>query len=433
MATEESASTEKGKHHFGLTTRILIGMTLGIIVGVAINQFAASALDASARELLDKWVINGLFQVGGQVFMRGLMLLVVPIVFVSLVCGTGALEDVKRLGRVGTKIFIYYVLSTVAAITLAVILAMLLRPGEGIQRPSDLAYVAREAPSFVSVLLNIIPTNPVASLAEGNMLQIILFALLFGMALTLSGAAGKRVLSVFQDLNEVILKLIGMVMLAAPYGVFFLVAKTFASTGYAAIKPLALYFGLVLVALFIHGFVFYGLCLKLLGGLNPIIFFKKMREVWLVAFGTSSSNATLPVTLAVTEFKLGVPNRIASFTIPLGATVNMDGTAIMQGVATVFIAQVFGVELHWQQCLTVIISATLASIGTAGVPGVGLVMLAMVLTSVGLPVEGIAMIMGIDRLLDMTRTCVNVTGDCVFSCIVARSEKELDVKVYNET
>ena len=265
------------------------------------------------------------------------------------------------------------------------------------------------------------------------MLQIIVFAVIFGVALSLSGDAGARIKNAFDDLNHVVMKIVTMVMSLAPYGVFVLMAKLFASIGFETILALAQYFFLVFFVLIFHGLVSYSLILKSLTGLNPLILLTKMRQAVLFAFSTASSSATLPVTMATARQKLGVKSSVSSFTVPLGATINMDGTAIMQGVATVFIAQVYGIDLSVSDFLLVILTATLASIGTAGVPGAGLIMLAMVLQQVGLPVEGIALIIGVDRLLDMTRTAVNVTGDCMVACIVAKSEGEFDEQVYRDT
>jgi Na+/H+-dicarboxylate symporter len=276
------------------------------------------------------------------------------------------------------------------------------------------------------------PANPIASMAEGNMLQIIVFAVIFGIAVSLSGEVGKRVSAAFNDINIVIMNIVTMVMNIAPYGVFVLMAKLFATIGLDTILGLAKYFFLLAGLLVMHAFVTYPIIFKVLSGLNPLILLRKMRNTVLFAFSTSSSNATLPITMDTAKNRLGVNSSVSSFTIPLGATINMDGTAIMQGVATVFIAQVYGVDLSVSDFLMVILTATLASIGTAGVPGVGLIMLAMVLQQVNLPVEGIALIIGVDRLLDMMRTAVNVTGDCMVSCIVAKSEGELDLTVFHD-
>jgi Na+/H+-dicarboxylate symporter len=267
-------------------------------------------------------------------------------------------------------------------------------------------------------------------MAEGNMLQIIVFAGLFGIALTLAGKPGKRLLAIFEDLNAVIMRLVMLLMQVAPIGVFCLIASVFALQGFAAIAPLAKYFSVVLGVLLLHAFVTYPVLLRSLARLDPIAFFRRLRPPIVVAFSTASSNATLPVTLRTVERRLGVDNSIASFTVPLGATINMDGTAIMQGVATGFIAQAYGIEIGVSGYLMVVLTATLASIGTAGVPGVGLIMLAMVLRQVNLPVEGIGLIIGVDRLLDMVRTAVNITGDATVSCIVARSEGQLSDEVF---
>jgi Na+/H+-dicarboxylate symporter len=285
---------------------------------------------------------------------------------------------------------------------------------------------------LAQVIIDIFPDNPFKAMAQGNMLQVIVFALLFGISIALSGDAGKRVAGLFDDLNIIIMKLVTVLMNLAPYGVFALMAKLFATIGIDTISSLLTYFVLVLFVLAVHALVAYPIILKLMSGLSPILLLKKVRDAVIFAFSTASSSATLPVTIETAIRKLGVNNSVASFTLPLGANINMDGTAIMQGVATVFIAQVYGVDLSVSDYLLVVLTATLASIGTAGVPGVGLIMLAMVLEQVNLPVEGIALIIGVDRLLDMTRTAVNVTGDCMVSCIVAKSEGELDLKTYRD-
>ena len=420
-----------------LTTRIMIGMLSGIAVGFIFQAILAGEDDyliplGLFSLPIKSFFVDGLFHIGGQIFIASLKMLVVPLVFVSLVCGTCSLSDPKKLGRLGGKSIGLYLITTAIAITVAITLALLVNPGEGINLPSDAAYSAKEAPTLAQVIIGMFPTNPIDAMASGNMLQVIVFALLFGIAMALSGSAGKRVAAVFEDLNTVILKLVTLLMNVAPYGVFCLMAKLFTTIELNLIVSLAKYFGVVMAALAIHAFVNYTILLKLLTGLNPIIFLKKMKHACLFGFSTSSSSATMPITLETATKKLGAKNSVASFTIPLGATINMDGTAIMQGVATVFIAQVFSVDLTISDYLMVILTATLASVGTAGVPGVGLIMLAMVLNQVGLPVEGIAIIIGVDRLLDMTRTAVNVTGDCMVTCVVAKSEGQLDEDVFND-
>jgi len=433
MTTASAPPAHAGKT---LTVRILAGMVLGIAVGVALNLLvppvAADPGQAgpAAAAGVQTWLVDGLFRFVGQAFVRLLQVIVIPLVLVSLVCGTAAMEDVAKVGRVGLKPLALYLATTAVAVTLAVTAALMVRPGAGFPLAADAGFRAQPAPPLVDVLLDIVPANVFAAMAAGQMLPIIVFAILFGLGLTMAGAAGQRLLGVFQDANEVVMKLVWIVMLLAPYGVFALVARTFATQGFGAFAPLARYFGLVILVLVVQAFVVYPVILRLLARLDPRPFLRKIREVQLFAFSTASSNATIPVSLRVVERQLGVPASIAAFSIPLGATVNMDGTAIMQGVATVFVAQVYGIDLSVAQLGTVILTATLASIGTAGVPGVGLIMLAMVLQQVGLPVAGIGLIIGIDRLLDMARTAVNVTGDCVVSCVVARSEGEWDAETY---
>jgi Na+/H+-dicarboxylate symporter len=311
-------------------------------------------------------------------------------------------------------------------------IALIVAPGDGLNLATETTFQAKEAPSLSDVIVNMFPSNPINSMAQGNMLQIIVFAVLFGIAMAMTGNAGKRLTAIFEDINTVIMRLVTIIMNLAPYGVYVLMAKLFSTIGGDTILSLAKYFFLVFGVLILHGLVTYSVLLKVLAGLNPFILLKKMRDAALFAFSTSSSSATLPVTMETAKNKLGVGNSVSSFTLPLGATINMDGTAIMQGVATVFIAQVYAVDLSLGDYMMVVLTATLASIGTAGVPGVGLIMLAMVLQQVNLPVEGIALIIGVDRLLDMTRTAVNITGDCMVSCVVAKSEGALDEDIYND-
>jgi Na+/H+-dicarboxylate symporter len=402
----------------------MIGMIAGLSVGCLLNILGPNGW-------IEEYFINGVLELGGRIFMASLKVLVVPLVFVSIVCGTASMDDIHKLGRIGSKTMILYTLTTALAIAIAIVAALIVSPGTGFNMAMPASFQTNSAPPLLDVISNIFPSNPIKAMVDGEMLQIIVFAVLFGLALTLTGERGKRVMNTFNDLNEIILKMVMMLINFAPIGVFCLLAKVFAQQGFSAIVPMAKYFFVVLGVLLFHWILVYGSMLKLMTGLSPLKFFKRYREVPVFAFSTASSNATLPVNLEVTEKKLGVPNSIASFTIPLGATINMDGTAIMQGVATVFVAQVYAVPLGVTDYLMVILTATLASIGTAGVPGVGLVMLAMVFKQVNLPVEGIGLIIGVDRLLDMVRTAVNVTGDAVVSVIVAKSENQLDVATFN--
>jgi Na+/H+-dicarboxylate symporter len=409
-----------------LTLRIMLGLVAGLALGVGLNW-------AAPGPGVQGFVVDGLLAAGGGIFLASLKLLVVPLVFVSLVCGTASVTDLSSLGRVAGKTLLLYLATTAIAIGLAITAASVVRPGDGFALTTDLSYEAKPAPSLVDTVIHLFPSNPIQAMAEGNMLQIIVFALLFGLAMATSGERGQRVLALFEDLNEVIMRLVNLLMAFAPYGVFCLIATVFAAQGFAAIEPLIRYFFTVLGVLALHALITYPLLLLLLGGLSPLRFFLKMRGPMALAFSTASSGATLPATLRTVKERLGVDNQVASFTVPLGATLNMDGTAIMQGVATVFIAQAYGIEIGVTGYLMVVVTATLASIGTAGVPGVGLVMLAMVLRQVNLPVEGIGIIIGIDRLLDMVRTAVNISGDGAVTCVVAKSEGQLDLATYRST
>ncbi|MDG2256392.1 MAG: dicarboxylate/amino acid:cation symporter [Opitutaceae bacterium] len=432
-------------HKIRLTRYILISMVVGAVTGLTLSQFVEFVVDPKTGELLldsknhpvlahsfvADWVINGFFEFLSEAFIRSLKALVVPLVFVSLVCGTAAMDDVRKLGTVGLKTLALYLGTTAIAITIAIVFSLLIRPGEGVATIALNDFEPGETKSLLNVFIDIFPVNIGSAFIEGNMLQIIAAALAFGVALVVSGKHGERVLSFFKDMNEVIMKLVILVMLMAPFGVFAKIAQVFATEGFETIFALGKYFALVVVVLLIHAFVVYPTMLKVFTGVSPFVFFKKLRNVQMFAFSTASSNATIPITLRATEERLGVSNKIGSFTVPLGATINMDGTAIMQGVATVFIAQMSGIDLSITQYLTVILAATMASVGTAGVPSAGLVMLTMVLGLVGLPPDKIGLIIGIDRLLDMVRTAVNVTGDAAITCIVAKSEEQLDEEVFN--
>lgn len=402
-------------------------MATGIIFGLLLRNLLPGST------FVEEYITEGLFNVIGSIFISSLQMLVVPLVFISLVCGTCSLSDPSKLGRLGGKTIAFYLFTTAIALSMAILVALLIHPGNASLASEHIEFSAKEAPGLAEVLINLVPRNPIQAMTEGNMLQIIIFAVIFGFAISHIGERGKRVAALFSDLNEVIMRVVTLVMSLAPYGIFALMAKLALTLGVETFGSVLKYFLVVLGVLLIHAFVVYPSLLKLFSGLNPFIFIRKMRDVQLFAFSTASSNATLPVTIETAEHRLGVDNKVASFTLPLGATINMDGTAIMQGVATVFIAQVFGIDLTITDYAMVVVTATLASIGTAGVPGVGLIMLAMVLNQVGLPVEGIALIMGVDRLLDMVRTAVNVTGDSVATVVIAKSEGAFDDTTFNDT
>lgn len=412
-----------------ITQQILIAMAIGLIIGSLINTFANS------NEWIKSFIVQGVFHVIGSGFVNALKMLVVPLVTFSLICGVCGMGDIALLGRVGFKAFGLYLMTTGLAVSLALVMAILINPGHGFDHSTTLLseFTPKPSPPLTDVFINIIPNNPIQAFAEGNMLQIIFFVILFSIAMLMTGEIGKQLAQSAEKLNEVMMQVVILVMRFAPVGVFCLMGKTFAEQGIALVLPMIGYFVVVVSCLLIHSLGTYSTLLLLFARINPITFLKKMRSAQIFAFSTASSNATIPVTLKTVEQQLGVNRSTAAFTIPLGATVNMDGTAIMQGVATVFIANVYSIDLSLVQYLTVIAMSILASIGTAGVPGVGLIMLAMVFNQVGLPVEGIGLILGVDRLLDMVRTAVNVTGDATVSVIVARGENEIDLSVFNAT
>ncbi|PZX19057.1 Na+/H+-dicarboxylate symporter [Palleronia aestuarii] len=404
----------------------MIGMGAGLAVGIVLNLIQSS--------FLETYLVDGLFTMIGTAFVNALKMLVVPLVVFSLICGVLGIGDIRILGRVGGKSFGLYMLTTTVAIAVAIAVATIIAPGAGfnMEGVDTSGVTAAEAPSVWEVFANIVPTNPVAALANGEMLQIIFYVIIVGVAALMLGEASAPFARACEYMNDLMMKIVGIVMAAAPYGVFCLIAKVFAQQGVELFVPVLAYVGTLTGVLFLHLFVTLMLMLKLFSGLDPFTFMAKIRPAQIFAFSTASSNATIPVTLRSVTERMGVDNSVASFTVPFGATINMDGTAIMQGVATVFLANVYGIDLGISGYLTVIAMAVLASIGTAGVPGVGLVMLTMVLTQVGLPIEGIALILGVDRLMDMIRTAVNITGDAVVTTIVARSEGKVDLAVYGD-
>ncbi len=408
-----------------LTRNILIGMFLGAIFGLILHPF-------SNTYWLDTYMTNGILQLIGSIFITLMKMLVVPLVLVSIVCGASNVSEPKSLGRIGGKTIIIYIITTAIAVTLAISISLLFKIGSGANISTEnLSFTVAAPQSFMQTILSLFTANPVDSLAQGHMLQIIVFALLLGIAINFAGESGQRIKNWFDDLNDVILSLVSIIIMLTPYGVFALIAKLVITTELNKFVYVLGYFLTVLLVLVIHLFITNGILIAVFARLNPATFFKKMLPVQLFAFSTASSNATLPVTLKTAEKSIGIDNKVAGFTIPLGATINMDGTAIMQGVATVFIAHVYNIELSLFSYLIVIITATLSSIGTAGVPGIGLITLTLVLTQVGLPIEGIALIIGIDRILDMVRTAVNVTGDVSVTTVVAKTEKQLDESIYN--
>lgn len=401
-----------------LTSQIFIGLLSGLVLGVLVHYFLP------AGPFKDRFLINGVFQLFGTGFMRLMQMLVVPLVFFSIVTGAMSIGDTKRLGKVGLKTLAFYILTTALAIIIALAFSQLTNPGVGLnlsEVKTAQTEIAKTATTGIDMVLDIIPKNPIESLTSGNMLQIIFFALFLGVILASLGNHVPVITRFMNEANEVMMTMTFNVMKAAPVGVFALIAKTFSDIGFDGFLPMIKYMFTVTGGLAIQLVAVYGLLLFIFTRTNPLTFFKRFSPVLGFAFSTASSGATVPVNIQTLE-DMGVSKKISSFTIPLGATINMDGTAIMQGVAVIFVAQAFGIHLELSDFITVIGTATMASIGTAAVPGVGLITLAMVFNSVGLPVEGIGLIMGIDRVLDMARTAVNCSGDAVVTTIVAHQE-----------
>ena len=423
------STAEKTKKKIGLSTQIFIALLIGALFGVVIHYWIPSSY------IKDTVIVEGVLYVVGQGFIRLMQMLVVPLVFCSLICGSMAIGDTKTLGKVGVKTIGFYLVTTALAVCVALGSALLINPGRGLDMDAvqkGTISSTTEATSLVDTLLNIIPKNPVQSMANGDMLPIIVFALFVGIMLAKLGTRGSVVANFFSQFNDVMMEMTMAIMKIAPIGVFCLIARTFATVGFSAFAPMLKYMGNVTLALAIQCLVVYQILLFVFTRLNPFKFIKKFLPVMGFAFSTATSNATIPMSIDTLSKKMGVSKQISSFTIPLGATINMDGTSIMQGVAVVFIAQAYGIPLTMGNLATVVVTATLASIGTAGVPSVGLVTLAMVLNSVGLPTEGICLIMCIDRILDMIRTAVNITGDAVCTTIVCHQEGSLNREVFNK-
>lgn len=404
-----------------LIHKVFIGLISGIIVGALLYPM-------KENPIVSKYIVSGLFEFLGQGFLRLVKMIIVPLVFASLVTGTAAMNDVKKLGRIGIKTLAFFMGTTAIGIIAAIVGANILKPGAGIvlENVQKAQYVAKETDSFVKVLLNIIPTNPIEALVKGEMLQVIFFAVMTGFVITILGEKAKRLQGIFEEVNSLMLKMVSLIMELAPLGIFGLIGKTFITLGWAAMKPLASFIIVTYILLLFHGLVVYQILLRIYAKESPIAFLKKILAPMTLAFSTSSSAACIPLSLKTLKEEFNVEEKISSFTIPLGATINMDGTAIMQGVATVFIAQLYNINLTTNDYFMVVLTSVLASIGTAGVPGVGTIMLSMVLSQVGLPLEGIGMILAVDRIVDMGRTTVNITGDLVCSVIIDRIEKRAE-------
>jgi len=409
-----------------LYTKVLIGLAAGVLFGMLAGQLGFSDFVFSYIKPI------------GVAFIKLISMVVIPLVFASLLVGTSSLTDIRKLGRIGAKTVAYYLCTTVIAICIGLLLANTLRPGAGLSEQTRTKLIqsspeesvtpvdtALKKPTITDILLNIIPTNPIRAFVEGKMLQIIFFALMTGICLGLIPSERSRpVIDFFEGVNDVIIKMVHIIMKLAPYGVFALISAVVADFGMDVLLVLIKYSLVVVVGLILHVVIVYSLAIRIFSKQKVRTFFRGIRPAQLIAFSSASSSATLPVTMECTEKKLGVPGQIASFALPLGATINMDGTALYQGVSTVFIAQVYGMNLTGMEQLTVVLTAVLASIGTAGTPAAGVITLAIVLKSIGVPLEGIALIMGVERILDMCRSVVNVTGDASCAVVVASSESK---------
>ena len=387
-----------------LWLKILIGMIAGIIAGMLLGNNAEYIKPI------------------GQLFISAIKMLIVPLIFCSLIVGVTSMKDTTKMGRIGVKSIVFYLATTAVAISIGLGLGLLFEPGAGLNMVATTVADAKPSPTLVDTIVGLVPKNPVGSLASGNILQIIVFALSLGIALNLIGEKGEPASKMFESLADAMYKLTELVMKLAPYGVFALMAWVSGKYGLDVLLPLIKVIGLVYLGCIIHVLVLGGGFVGLLGKLNPQRFYKGIIEAQIIAFTTTSSSGTLPASIKCATQNLGVSRTVSSFVLPVGATINMDGTALYQGVLALFIAQAFGIDLTTTDYLTIIATATLASVGTAGVPGAGLIMLSLVLTTVGLPLEGIAIVAGIDRILDMARTTINVTGDLMVTLLIGKSE-----------
>lgn len=409
-----------------LAKKIFVALILGCICGIIFNI-------APQNYFLDHIFLDGIINLIGQAFTNIIKAMVVPLVFVSITLGVASIGNLKKLGRVGSKIIAFYFGTTAVAVSIAIFFTKFINPGSSFHLPnaSQVPISHEQKFSISKIILDIVPTNPIESLAQGNMLQIIFFAVLIGIGITLVADKAVPVKKLLESMNEINLKLVAVIMEFAPIGVFALITYTFSNFGFEIIASISKFLFVVYLVLFFHAMVIYTIMFKFWTKLDIKKFWKKFWPVATVAFSTSSSNAALPVSIEAAD-KMGVSRDISSFTLSLGSTINMNGTAIMHGITVIFLAHIYNIDLSTADLIKVVLMSTLASVGTAGVPGVGMLMLAMVLELVNIPVEGIGLVLGIDRILDAGRTVVNVMGDCICTVIVAKLENELDEKKFND-
>ena len=409
-----------------LTRNILLGMLVGFVLGAIL--YYSNFLPLRLKEFIEIYVFN----LGSSIFVNLLKLLIVPLVFFSLVSGISSLTNMTSLGNITLKTVSLYLSTTAIAVTLSLIIGSIFKPGSGYSSNISPPDKLPQGQGIYETILDIFPSNIIEAMANNQMLAVVFFSILFGLALNKTNHLTNNFSESFEKLNTVFMQLVIMIISFAPIGVFCLIGKFVIADGLDIFQEAFKYVTLLILVLFIHAFVTYSLILKMFTNLSLLTFFKKMREVAIFAFSTSSSAATIPVTLKTVQDNLGVNKNVASFVIPVGATINMDGTAIMQGMATIFIAQMSGIDLSLIQYVQVVILAVVTSIGTAAVPSAGTITLVIILQQFGLPLEAIGIILAVDRILDMLRTSVNVTGDAAVACIAANSEGLLDKNIYNK-
>ncbi|MGO1369370.1 dicarboxylate/amino acid:cation symporter [Senegalia sp. (in: firmicutes)] len=398
----------------GLTTKILIGLILGIVTGILVKDIPQ--------------IINAIEPLG-EIFIRLIKMIIVPLVFSTIIIGISSVSDIKKLGRMGGKTILYFLFTTSIAVVIGITLSNIIQPGEGIDIALNSNYEFQTPPSPLDTLLNIIPANPINALSQGELLQVIFFAIFIGIGSTLVGIKSKPVINFFDSLAEIMYKITEIIMKISPIGVFGLIVPVVARNGIDILLPLVKVIFAMYIGVIIHALLVYASSVKLFTGISILKFFKSIFPAQMIAFSSCSSSGTLPISMKCAQENLGISKEVSSFVLSLGATINMDGNSLYQGVSALFIAQAYGLELTLLQQLMIVLTGTLASIGAAGVPGAGLIVLSMVLSSVGLPIEGIGIVAGIDRILDMARTMLNVTGDISASLIVASTEGEIDQKL----
>ena len=403
----ENKEMKKGKKP-SLAMQIFIALVLAILCGLALQGHS---------ELVEHYI-----KPFGIIFLNLVKFIVVPVVLFSIMCGIISMQDIRKVGSIGLKTVVFYLCTTAFAVSIGLFFGTLFRRFFPIIATTDLSYEVKGGISLMDTIVNIFPSNFIQPMVEANMLQVIVMALILGFAIILVEEKNIRVVAAFNDFNDIFMKCMEMVLSLSPIGVFCLLCPVIAANGPKIIGSLATVLLAAYIGYIVHAVFVYSATVKVLGGLSPIKFFKGMMPAIMFAFSSASSVGTLPINMECTE-KLGAKREIASFVLPLGATINMDGTAIYQGICAIFIASCYGIHLTLSQIITIILTATLASIGTAGVPGAGMIMLAMVLTSVGLPVDGIALVAGVDRIFDMGRTTVNITGDAACTMVVSRLEE----------